>query len=73
MNTSMRLSFAVLASLALQLVTGTDAFSQDYPNRAIRLVVPFTTGGANDVLARLIGKELAERWRQPVIIDNRPG
>jgi tripartite-type tricarboxylate transporter receptor subunit TctC len=67
----MRLFFALLA---LPLAIGTNAgFSQDYPSKPIRLVVPFTTGGANDVIARLLGKELAERWRQPVIIDNRAG
>ena len=67
------LRLLVLAS-SLQFVFGIHSgFCQDYPNKPIRLVVPFTTGGANDVLGRLIGKELAERWRQPVIIDNRPG
>jgi tripartite-type tricarboxylate transporter receptor subunit TctC len=67
----MRLFFALLA---LPLAMGTNAgFSQDYPSKPIRLVVPFATGGANDVIARLLGKELAERWRQPVIIDNRAG
>ncbi len=66
--------FLVVLASSLQFVVGMNSgFCQDYPNKSIRLVVPFATGGANDVLGRLIGKELAERWRQPVVIDNRPG
>jgi tripartite-type tricarboxylate transporter receptor subunit TctC len=49
------------------------AAAQDYPGRPVRLVAPFAPGGATDVLARLVGQKLGERWRQQVIIDNRPG
>jgi tripartite-type tricarboxylate transporter receptor subunit TctC len=44
-----------------------------YPNKPIRLVVPFTPGGSTDILARAIGLELTKAWGQPVIIDNVPG
>ena len=44
-----------------------------YPDRPIRLIVPFPPGGANDILARMIGPRLSSAWVQPVIIDNRPG
>ncbi len=44
-----------------------------YPNKAIRLVVPFTPGGSTDILARAIGQKLTEAWGQPVVIDNVPG
>ena len=44
-----------------------------YPNKQIRLIVPFAAGGPTDVLARSIGQKLTERWGQPVVIDNRPG
>ena len=44
-----------------------------YPERQIRMVVPFAVGGTSDVLARLIGQRLAEALGQQVVIDNRPG
>jgi tripartite-type tricarboxylate transporter receptor subunit TctC len=45
----------------------------DYPNRAVRTIVPYTPGTGPDLLARTIGARLAERWKQPVVIENRPG
>ena len=44
-----------------------------YPNRPIRLIVGFAAGGANDLLARLIGQRLAERLGQPFVVENKPG
>jgi tripartite-type tricarboxylate transporter receptor subunit TctC len=48
------------------------SFAQAYPDRALRLVVPFAPGGSTDVLARIVGQRLAESLGHPVIIDNRP-
>jgi tripartite-type tricarboxylate transporter receptor subunit TctC len=48
------------------------AAAQTYPNRAIRLVVPFAPGGSTDVLARIMGQRMTESMGQAVIIDNRP-
>jgi tripartite-type tricarboxylate transporter receptor subunit TctC len=45
----------------------------DYPDRPIRIIVPYTPGGTVDVLARMIGPKLTEAWGQPVVIENRPG
>jgi tripartite-type tricarboxylate transporter receptor subunit TctC len=50
----------------------TDA-AKDFPNRSIKIVVPFPAGGPSDVLARLIGQKMGEDWGQPVVIENRPG
>ena len=44
-----------------------------YPSKTIRIVVPFAPGGTSDVLARAIGQKLTEIWKQPVVVDNKPG
>ena len=49
------------------------AHAQTFPTKAIRFVVPFPPGGPLDISARAIGQKLTEAWKQPVIIDNRPG
>jgi tripartite-type tricarboxylate transporter receptor subunit TctC len=61
----------VLAALLIALAPAT-APAQDYPNRPIRLIVPFAAGGLNDVVARLVGPYLERALGQPVVIDNRP-
>ena len=49
------------------------AAEPDYPQRPVRLIVPFPPGGANDIAARLVSQRLGERWGRPVVIDNRAG
>src|SRR5262245_12363413 len=49
------------------------AQAQAYPNKAIRIIVPFAAGSATDVAARLVGEKLNVAWGQPVVVDNRPG
>ena len=57
----------------LLLVFSHLAIAQAYPNRPIRLIIPFPPGGSNDVVGRAIGLQLAERLGQGVVIDNRGG
>src|SRR5262245_44424252 len=49
------------------------AWAQAYPTRLVRVIVPIAPGGAQDILARLMGQWLSERLGQPFVIDNRPG
>lgn len=64
-----------MCAFAFTSIAG-DALAQgakDYPNKAIRIIVPFAPGGSSDILARSIGQKLTEMWKQPVVVDNRPG
>jgi tripartite-type tricarboxylate transporter receptor subunit TctC len=47
--------------------------AQDFPNKPIRLIVPFPAGGPNDIIARVVGQRMSELVKQPVLIDNRGG
>lgn len=49
------------------------AVAEAWPQKAVRLVVPFAAGGATDVIARSLGQKLGEVWRQSVVVDNKPG
>src|SRR5262249_36021569 len=67
--------FLLAAGLALS-VSGAAAAedpSASFPNRPIRMIVPFPAGGPSDIVARLIGPTMSPDWGQPVVIENRPG
>jgi tripartite-type tricarboxylate transporter receptor subunit TctC len=63
------------AALTLFVLTGTSegAPAQTYPDKPIRLVVPFSAGGTTDILARAVGQKLGEHLGQQVVVDNKPG
>jgi tripartite-type tricarboxylate transporter receptor subunit TctC len=62
-----------LAFFALALLGTVVAQAQDFPNKTIRLIVPFPAGGPNDIIARVVGKRMSEILKQTIVIDNRSG
>src|SRR5262245_10143096 len=67
-----RASTAALA-LGLLLLPALACAQDSYPDRRIMLVVPYTAGSGFDFAGRTVGQKLADRWGQPLIVDNKPG
>ena len=66
--------FVRIASLILSVgAFALPAAAADYPDHAIKMIVPFAAGGGTDVLARIIAQNLNSRWGQPVVVENQPG
>ncbi len=65
---------SILAALAAStLVPLRAAQAQNYPNRTLRIIVPFPAGGPTDILSRIIAQKMSEDWGHPVVVENRPG
>ena len=67
--------FGLISSLAIASAAAqpADPSAQAYPNRPVRIVVPFPAGGPTDILSRVVAQRLSEVWGQPVVIENQPG
>ncbi len=63
----------IVVGLMFLATHGTALAEDAYPSRPVRLLVPFPAGGAVDIVARTLGDELAKRWGQSVVVENRPG
>jgi tripartite-type tricarboxylate transporter receptor subunit TctC len=68
-----RIVLGSLFAAGLGLFTASPAASQNYPNRVVKMIVPFPPGGPIDIMARLVAHQLSTRLGQEVIVDNRPG
>ena len=68
-----RRTVLTLAGITALLGAAPAAHAQAFPARPVKIIVPQTPGGASDTLARIVGQRLSELWKQPVVIENRPG
>src|SRR6478752_667755 len=73
MTPAMRFLFVVALTPLAWGPAAAEDLGGNFPNRPIRMIVPFPPGGPSDIVARLIGQRMSEDWGQPVVIDNRPG
>src|SRR3981081_892407 len=67
------IAFTVALAGGLANPTSLCLAGDDWPTRAVKVIVPFAAGSANDVSARLYTDGLAKRWGKPVIVENKPG
>jgi tripartite-type tricarboxylate transporter receptor subunit TctC len=72
MQTLKTLRIAAMLSCSL-LLAATPALAQTYPNKPVRVVVPFPAGGIVDILARVVTEKIATNWGSPIIVEARPG
>jgi len=69
----MRRIAATAGAFAASLTVAVSASAQNFPTRPVRIIVPFAPGGAVDTVGRMVAQKLGEAWRQPVVVENRPG
>ena len=69
----MRHILLAFASFALTLFAPAPVHAQAYPAKPVRLIVPWAPGGTTDILGRILGQKMSEKWGQPVLVENRGG
>ncbi len=69
----LRFTRVAAAGLLLSLLASLHGHAQDFPNRPVTIVVPFAPGGAGDILARMIGQKLEQKWGKSVVVENKTG
>jgi tripartite-type tricarboxylate transporter receptor subunit TctC len=73
----MKIRATVIAAFSLLSFAAASAHgaenAQSFPSKPIRIIVPYSPGGTTDLLARAVGKHLSDVWKQPVIVENKPG
>lgn len=69
----LRSLWLAVAAITAAFFTAAPASAQNYPTQRVTIVVPFGAGSVTDIMARILGDELAKRWNQQVIVENRPG
>src|SRR3954451_7983569 len=65
--------FVRMAAIALSICALAAPANAEYPDHAIKMIVPFAAGGGTDVLARIIAQNLNSKWGQPVVVETQPG
>ncbi|TPQ27278.1 tripartite tricarboxylate transporter substrate binding protein [Cupriavidus pinatubonensis] len=72
-NRSRRHALALISCVVLSATALSVAQAQSFPNKPIRVVVPYPPGGPTDIVARVVGQKLSEKLGQPLVVENRPG
>ncbi|HXN15294.1 MAG TPA: tripartite tricarboxylate transporter substrate binding protein, partial [Usitatibacter sp.] len=67
------MKFAASIAACAFAASGLSALAQGYPQKSVKIVVAFSAGGTTDLMARMIGQRLSERFKQPFIVENKPG
>src|SRR3954447_9200837 len=73
MRSNWRCCTSALLATVLMVFGATAAAAFEFPTKTVKIVIPFSAGGAPDVLMRIVAPHLSEKWKQPVVIENRAG